>query len=205
MLYQMQAQQNVETMNAKKVKKVITACPHYLHTIKNEYPQLGGTFEVRHHTQVIRELVESGKVAVQKDADGVKKVVFHDPCYLGRWNGEYDAPRQDLDAVVGTRVEPHRTREHGFCCGAGGGRMWMEEKIGTRVNHNRVDELIATGADTIATACPFCTIMVRDGVNDRGAEEKVQVLNVSEMIAKSMVRKKEIEAAVDGPAATANH
>ena len=201
MLYQMQAQQNVETMNTRKVKKVITACPHCLHTIKNEYPQLGGNFEVRHHTQVIQELVASGKVEVKKDGDGVKRAVFHDPCYLGRWNGEYAAPRDSLDAVVGARVEPPRTKEHGFCCGAGGGRMWMEEKIGTRVNHNRVDELIATGADTIATACPFCTIMVRDGVSDRGADEKVQVLNVSEVVARSMVRKRELQAAAAPPPA----
>jgi Fe-S oxidoreductase len=193
MLYQMQAQQNVETMNSKKVKKVITACPHCLHTIKNEYPQLGGNFEVRHHTQVIRDLVDGGKVTINKGGDGVKRVVYHDACYLGRWNGEYDAPRASLDAAVGDRVEPERTKQHGFCCGAGGGRMWMEEKIGTRVNHNRVDELLATGADTIATACPFCTIMIRDGVGDRGAEEKVKVLNVSEVVARSMVRKREIE------------
>jgi Fe-S oxidoreductase len=199
MLYQMQAQQNVETMNARKVKKVITACPHCLHTIKNEYPQLGGTFEVRHHTQVIRELVDTGRVQIDRGHDGVKRVVFHDPCYLGRWNDEYDAPRAALDHVAGKRVEVHRSRELGFCCGAGGGRMWMEEKIGTRVNHNRVDELMASGADTIATACPFCTIMLNDGVADRHAEEKVKVLNVSEVVARSMARKRQIEtAAVPG-------
>jgi Fe-S oxidoreductase len=192
MLYQMQAQQNVETLNARKVRKIVTACPHCLHTIRNEYPQLGGNFEVIHHTQMIRTLVDSGKVQVKKGEDGVGRVVFHDPCYLGRWNGEYEAPRQNLDAVVASRVEPDRQREHGFCCGAGGGRMWMEEKTGTRVNHNRVDELIATGARTIATACPFCTIMVRDGVSDRGAEERVQVLNVSEVVARSLVRKREL-------------
>ncbi len=210
MLYQMQAQQNVETMNAKKVKKVITACPHCLHTIKNEYPQLGGTFEVRHHTQVINELLASGKIEIDKAALASgeraeagaaalssKKIAFHDPCYLGRWNGEYDAPRDVLDALpTGTeRVELPRNKEHGFCCGAGGGRMWMEEKIGTRVNHNRTDEVIASGADTVATACPFCTIMLRDGVQDRGAGEKVQVLNVSELVAKSMKRKRELEGA----------
>ncbi len=195
LLYQMQAQQNIDTLNAKKVKKVITACPHCLHTIKNEYPQLGGNFEVRHHTQVIRELVESGKVEVRKDSEGIGKVVFHDPCYLGRWNGEYDAPRDALDAAASDRTEAPRNKEHGFCCGAGGGRMWMEEKIGTRVNHNRVDELLATGATTIATACPFCTIMVGDGVNDRQASERVAVLNVSEVIAKSMARKRTIDSA----------
>ncbi|HVX94074.1 MAG TPA: (Fe-S)-binding protein [Polyangia bacterium] len=208
MLYQMQAQQNVETMNAKKVKKVITACPHCLHTIKNEYPQLGGNFEVRHHTQVIRELVESGKVEIDKAelasedraesgaaALSSRKIAFHDPCYLGRWNGEYDAPRAVLDGLPPrtSRIELSRNKEHGFCCGAGGGRMWMEEKIGTRVNHNRTDEIIASGADTVATACPFCTIMLRDGVQDRGAGEKVQVLNVSELVAKSMKRKRELE------------
>jgi len=201
MLYQMQAQQNVETMNAKKVKKVVTACPHCLHTIKNEYPQLGGNFEVRHHTQLIRELVASGKIVMDQAKDGGGngaggQVVLHDPCYLGRWNGEYDAPRAVLDALPAGpahRQELPRNREHGFCCGAGGGRMWMEEKIGTRVNHNRVDEILASGAATVATACPFCTIMLNDGVQDRNAGDKVAVLNVSELVAKSMKRKRELE------------
>jgi len=204
MLYQMQAQQNVETMNAKKVKKVVTACPHCLHTIKNEYPQLGGNFEVRHHTQLIRELVAQGKITIDGDklspaggnGSGRPAVTFHDPCYLGRWNGEYDAPRAVLDALPSGpagRVELPRNREQGFCCGAGGGRMWMEEKIGTRVNHNRTDEILASGAETVATACPFCTIMLRDGVQDRNAGDRVQVLNVSELVAKSMKRKREIE------------
>jgi Fe-S oxidoreductase len=201
MLYQMQAQQNVETMNAKKVKKVVTACPHCLHTIKNEYPQLGGNFEVRHHTQLIRELVAAGKIEMDErlEPGGKKeKVTFHDPCYLGRWNGEYDAPRTVLDALPGgkdARIELPRNKEHGFCCGAGGGRMWMEEKIGTRVNHNRTDEVLASGADTVATACPFCTIMLRDGVQDRNAGDRVQVLNVSELVAKSMRRKRDLDAA----------
>jgi len=193
MLFQMQAEQNVETMNANKVKKVITACPHCLHTIRNEYPQFGGNFEVFHHTQIIRELVDAGKVQVTKGTDGIGRVTFHDPCYLGRWNGEYDAPRDAIDATAEGRIELERNREHGFCCGAGGGRMWMEENTGTRVNHNRVDEILASGADTVATACPFCTIMVADGVADRNAEDKMQVLNVAEVVRKSMVRKKEIE------------
>jgi Fe-S oxidoreductase len=195
MLYQMQAQQNVETMNARKVKKVITACPHCLHTIKNEYPQLGGNFEVRHHTQLIRELVAAGKVQIDATRTQGKSLTLHDPCYLGRWNGEYDAPRDVLDAIPtgSARVELPRNRENGFCCGAGGGRMWMEEKTGTRVNHNRVDEIIASGVDTVATACPFCTIMLTDGVNDRAVGEKVQVLNVSELVARSMKRKRELQ------------
>ena len=217
MLYQMQAQQNVETMNTKKVKKVITACPHCLHTIKNEYPQLGGNFEVRHHTQLLRELVADGKIEIDRaqkgsDAGGANgsgapgKITFHDPCYLGRWNGEYDAPRAVLDALPGgpgDRQELPRNKEHGFCCGAGGGRMWMEEKIGTRVNHNRTDEILASGAETVATACPFCTIMLRDGVQDRNAGERVQVLNVSELLAKSMKRKRELNARVASAPASA--
>src|SRR6185369_13484983 len=200
MLYQMEAQQNIETMNSKKVKKVVTACPHCLHTIKNEYPQLGGNFEVRHHTQLIRELMAAGKLQIDPDKSQGQSVALHDPCYLGRWNGEYDAPRSLLDRVPtkAGRVELPRNRENGFCCGAGGGRMWMEEKIGTRVNHNRVDEVLASGVDTVATACPFCTIMLTDGVNDRNAADKVQVLNVSELVARSMKRKREIEAAEPG-------
>jgi Fe-S oxidoreductase len=196
-------------MNGKKVKKVVTACPHCLHTIKNEYPQLGGNFEVRHHTQLIRELVETGKIEIDAMANATakadgrpSKITFHDPCYLGRWNGEYDAPRDVLDALPSgrdARVELPRNREQGFCCGAGGGRMWMEEKIGTRVNHNRTDEIIASGAEIVATACPFCTIMLRDGVQDRNAADKVQVLNVSELVAKSMKRKRELETGAPAP------
>jgi Fe-S oxidoreductase len=199
MLYQMQAQQNVETLNARKVKKVITACPHCLHTIKNEYPQLGGHFEVLHHTQILRQLVDAGKVVLDRGQDGVKRVAFHDPCYLGRWNGEYQAPRSLLDGVASERLELPRNREHGFCCGAGGGRMWMEEKIGTRVNHDRVDEVLASGADTVATACPFCTIMLRDGVDDRAASDRVQVINVSELVARSMKRKAQVQGTATQP------
>ena len=199
-LFQMQAEQNVTAMNEAKVKKVIASCPHCFHTIKNEYPQFGGSFEVIHHTKIIDHLLENGRIQLETEVGGVKKVTYHDSCYLGRWNGEYNAPRsaikQTLAKTGGTFVEPERTREHGFCCGAGGGRMWMEEKIGTRVNQNRTDELIATGADIAAVACPFCTIMITDGVKSRDAEEKLQVLDVAELIAKSLRRKKEHAAAV---------
>ena len=188
MLYQMQAQQNVDTMNAKKVKKIVTPCPHCLHVLKNEYPQLGGNYEVRHHSQLIAELIDQGKLVIDRSANGTGKLTFHDPCYLGRWNGEYQAPRTVLDRLGGERLELGRTREHAFCCGAGGGRMWMEEKTGTRVNQDRTDEILATGATTIATACPYCTIMIKDAVDDRDAGERVQVKNLSELVAKSMVR-----------------
>jgi len=140
--------------------------------------------------------VDSGKIEMDAVEAARSKVTLHDPCYLGRWNGEYDAPRAVLGALPAGKdavIELPRNREHGFCCGAGGGRMWMEEKIGTRVNHNRTDEIIASGADTVATACPFCTIMLRDGVQDRNAGDKVQVLNVSELVAKSMKRKRELD------------
>jgi len=149
--------------------------------------------------------MDGDKLAPATTADGKPAITFHDPCYLGRWNGEYDAPRAVLDALpsgVAGRVELPRNKEHGFCCGAGGGRMWMEEKIGTRVNHNRTDEILATGAETVATACPFCTIMLRDGVQDRNAGERVQVLNVSELVAKSMKRKRELDGSAAAAAAT---
>jgi Fe-S oxidoreductase len=188
MLYQTQARQNVETLNTHKVKKVITSCPHCLHTIKNEYPQLGGHFEVLHHTQLMRELVETGKLTLQ-NATG-RNMAYHDPCYLGRWNGEYDAPRTLLAGVPnpGGLIELERNRQHSFCCGGGGGRMWVEEHIGSRVNRDRVDEILATGVDQVAVACPFCTIMVEDGVKDRGAEQQISVVDVAQVIAKSMRR-----------------
>jgi Fe-S oxidoreductase len=188
MLYQMEAQQNVDTLNAKKVKKIVTPCPHCLHVLKNEYPQMGGNYEVRHHSQFIAELIEQGKLLIERSANGGGRLTFHDPCYLGRWNGEYEAPRAILDRLGPERLELGRTREHAFCCGAGGGRMWMEEKTGTRVNHDRTDEILATGATTVATACPYCTVMIKDAVDDRDAGERVQVKNLSELVAKAMVR-----------------
>jgi Fe-S oxidoreductase len=188
MLYKMQAQQNVEAMNAKKVKKIVTACPHCLHVLKNEYPQMGGTYQVRHHSQLIADLIEQGNLVLDPSANGLGKLTFHDPCYLGRWNGEYEAPRAVLDRLGGECIELGRTREHAFCCGAGGGRMWMDEKTGTRVNHDRTDEILATGATTVATACPYCTVMIKDAVDDRDAGERVQVKNLSELVAKAMVR-----------------
>jgi len=191
-LFQTQAEANVEAMKAAKVRKVIASCPHCFHTIKNEYPQFGGDFEVIHHTKIIARLLSEGKLKPEQKIGS--KVTYHDSCYLGRWNGEYDSPRAALSAVTsatgGTLVEMDRNKEHGFCCGGGGGRMWMEEKIGSRVNQNRTDEIIATGADIAAVACPFCTIMVTDGVKARNAEEQIQILDVAEVIAKSLRAKR---------------
>jgi Fe-S oxidoreductase len=188
MLYQEQAKANIELLQQKKVRKVVTACPHCLHTIKNEYPQLGGNFEVVHHTQLLRRLVDDKRISLRDEP--AHTMTYHEPCYLGRWNGEYEAPRAILDQapLPGGFLELDRVRERSFCCGAGGGRMWMEEKIGTRVNLDRTDEILSKPVDAVAVACPFCTIMIEDGLKHRNAEERVQVLDVAQVIAKSMAR-----------------
>ncbi len=180
------ATQNVETLNEVKAKKVITSCPHCLHTLKNDYPQYGGHYEVIHHTQLIGHLLDQKKLAPSVEV--ANNITYHDSCYLGRWNGEYDAPRRVLDAlpIAGGRVELERNREHGFCCGAGGSRMWMEEHQGQRVNLNRTDEILKTGVKTVAVACPFCNVMITDGMKDRGADDDVKVLDIAELVAKSL-------------------
>jgi Fe-S oxidoreductase len=186
LLFQMQAETNVETLNSKGIKKVITSCPHCLHTLKNDYPQFGGHYDVIHHTQLVSHLMEAGKITPMGEV--AKKVVYHDSCYLGRWNGEYEAPREILKKlpIYGGIVEVERSREKGFCCGAGGGRMFMEEHIGTRVNRNRADELVATGADTIAVACPFCNVMMTDGIKDMNKDDEIRVLDLAELVAESL-------------------
>jgi len=185
-LFQLQAQQNIETLNAAAVKKVITSCPHCFNTIANEYPQLGGNYEVTHALPLVKKLLDEKRIAMS-DGAAVEVVAYHDPCYLGRHNGIYDAPRDVLDAVPGvTRAEitPHN-RERGFCCGAGGGRMWMEEKMGQRVNHRRVDQLLATksGATKVASGCPYCLIMLEEGVGAKGVQESIKPVDVLELVA----------------------
>jgi Fe-S oxidoreductase len=185
MLFQMQAEANVETLNATGVTKVVTSCPHCLHTLRHDYPQFGGNFEVVHHTQLLARLVADGKLTPEKQV--ARGVTYHDSCYLGRWNGEFDAPRAILDSMDVPRglSEPPRSKKHGMCCGAGGARMFMEEES-PRVNEIRTDELLATGADAIAVACPFCNIMITDGVKARDAEERVTVRDVAELLADSL-------------------
>jgi Fe-S oxidoreductase len=185
-LFQLQAQQNIETLKAAAVKKVITSCPHCFNTIANEYPQLGGNYEVVHALPLVKRLLDEKKITMTGDA-AAEIVAYHDPCYLGRHNGIYDAPRDVLDAVPGvTRAEiaPHN-RERGFCCGAGGGRMWMEEKMGQRVNHRRVDQLLATksGATKVASGCPYCLIMLEEGVGAKGVQESIKPVDVLELVA----------------------
>jgi len=184
-LYQTVQAENVEAINRYRFKKVITHCPHCFNTIKNEFPQFGGTYEVMHHSQVIDELVAAGRIKPIKPVEGT--VVFHDSCYLGRYNGIMDAPRRVAGAVPGLRViDPPNARERGLCCGGGGGHMWMEIKSEKRVNIIRTEELLATGAATVATACPFCLAMVDLGRKVAGAEERLAVKDVSELVAESL-------------------
>ncbi len=184
-LYQTLARTNVETLNRYNVKKIVTACPHCFNTIKNEYPQFGGNYEVYHHTQLIEKLLQEGKI--QLDDHAVQEMqklkgTYHDSCYLGRYNNVYDAPRNLLEKSLGNSIaEPVDHKKNGLCCGAGGAQMWMEEKY-ERVNIKRTEQLLDTGADTIGVACPFCMIMITDGVKAKGKENYVKVLDVSEIV-----------------------
>jgi len=184
-LYQTQAQQNIEAMNAGTVRKVIATCPHCFNTIKNEFPAFGGTYEVVHHTQLLAELIGQGRLKPSKTIEG--KFTYHDSCYLGRWNDIYDPPRAVVESIPGAElVEIERHHKRGFCCGAGGGRMWMEEKIGKRINHERVDQTLRTQAPRVATACPFCLTMFRDGIAAKGAEGRLQVQDLAQYLADSV-------------------
>ncbi len=210
MLFQMLAEQNVETLKSHNVKKVIASCPHCLHTLRHDYPQFGGNFEVIHHTQLIDHLYKTNQL--RSETVPVGKVTYHDSCYLGRWNREFDAPRDVISAVgVPNVVELTRNKRHGFCCGAGGGRMFMEEH-GERVNVNRTDEIIEAGVEAVAVACPFCNIMLTDGMKHRNVEEKIAVLDIAELVAQSipdvplssLVRKKDRAGAGSATTATAD-
>ena len=181
-LYQMLARDNVEMLNRYEVRTVVTICPHCFHQIGNEYPQLGGEYEVIHHSTFIARLLEDGRLPLG-GSDGMSRITYHDSCYLGRYNDVYDAPRETLRRAlpVVQLAEPARTRSRGLCCGAGGGRMFMEETQGKRINVERTEELLATGADAIAVACPFCMTMMSDGVKATGAE--TPVYDIAEVVA----------------------
>ena len=187
-MFQMMAYQNIQILNNYGIKKIVTACPHCFNTLKNEYPELGGTYEVIHHTTFLQSLIDEGKIKMKEG--GIfkgKKITYHDSCYLGRSNNIYEAPRKVLEALDAELVEMKRCRSNGLCCGAGGAQMFKEEEKGTsRVNIDRSNEAIATGASVIAAACPFCNTMMTDGVKLADKEETVQVLDVAELIARSM-------------------
>lgn len=184
-LYQMMAEQNIDSLNAASFKKVVTSCPHCYNTIRNEYPQLGGDYEVIHHTELIGELIREGRIRMHNGQQ--RTITFHDSCYLGRHNGIYDTPRDILSAIPGvTLQEMPRSRNKGFCCGAGGGRMWLDEDK-PRVNQNRVNEAATeTDAGVVGTACPFCSIMISDGIKETNNEEKLITRDVAQLVAEAM-------------------
>ncbi len=183
-LFQMQAQQNIETLKTAGVKKVVVSCPHCFNSLGKEYPSLGGNFEVIHHSQLLGRLVADGRLHPNRLE---AKVTYHDPCYLGRHSHIYGPPRSIIESVPGvTSVEMGRCRDRAFCCGAGGARMWLEERQGKRINLERTDEALGTGADVVSTACPYCLIMLDDAVKERGRDDEVKVLDVAQLLERSM-------------------
>jgi Fe-S oxidoreductase len=188
-VFSMLAQQNIETLNEAAPKTIVASCPHCFNTIANEYPQFGGTYEVIHHTQLLARLVEQGKLTPTQRVE--EKLTYHDPCFLGRHNKVYTPPREILEAVPGVQAtEMHRCKERGFCCGAGGARMWMEERIGKRINTERIEEALALSPDTISTACPYCLVMLGDAVSAKKAsgeaKETLEVVDVAQLLARSV-------------------
>jgi Fe-S oxidoreductase len=191
-VFSMLAQQNIETLNEAGVRKIVASCPHCFNTIANEYPQLGGNYEVIHHTQLLASLVAGGKITPVERIE--EKLTYHDPCFLGRHNKVFTPPREIIDAVPGTTAEEmHRCKNRGFCCGAGGARMWMEERIGKRINTERIEEALELNPDTISTACPYCMVMLGDAVEAKKAsgeaKETLQVIDVAQLLARSVTRK----------------
>jgi Fe-S oxidoreductase len=207
-VFTMMAQQNIETLNEAGARKIVASCPHCFNTIANEYPQLGGNYEVIHHTQLLARLVEEGKIKPVTPIE--ERITYHDPCFLGRHNRVFTAPREIMEQVPGVQAqEMHRCKERGFCCGAGGARMWMEERIGKRINTERIDEALTTNPDTISTGCPFCLVMLGDAVSAKKgtgeAKDTLEVVDVAQLLARSIARPAVVGAgpAADGPSGAA--
>jgi len=185
MMYQMMATENIEVLNGYNVKKIIAACPHCLNTLKHDYPQMGGYYEVIHHSDFINRLIADGRIRVKKSLAGT--LTYHDPCYLGRYNEIYDAPRNVLNTLSSQGLnELPRHGTESFCCGAGGGRMWMEETIGTRINVERSREMVAEKADTVAVGCPFCLTMIEDGMKELNKDEEIRTRDIAELVAENL-------------------
>jgi Fe-S oxidoreductase len=183
-LFQMQAMTNIEVMNAYEVKRIVTACPHCFNTLKNEYPELGGNFEVLHHTEFIKLLLNEGKIAIEGGQFKGKRITFHDPCYLGRANSVYEAPRDLIQKLDAELVEMKRSRANGLCCGAGGAQMFKEPEKGTKdINIERTEEALATQPEIIAAGCPFCNTMLTDGIKNKEKESDVKIYDIAELIA----------------------
>jgi heterodisulfide reductase subunit D len=186
-LFQMMAYQNIQTLNNYGVRKIVTACPHCFNILKNEYPALGGNYEVIHHSVFLQQLINDGKIKLKEGGTFKgKRITYHDSCYLGRANNIYEAPRKVLEALDAELVEMKRCRSKGLCCGAGGAQMFKEEEKGSRVNFERTNEAIDTGAEVIAAACPFCNTMLTDGVKNAEKESTTRVLDIAELIADSL-------------------
>jgi heterodisulfide reductase subunit D len=187
-MFQMMAYQNIQLLNNYQVRKIVTTCPHCFNVLKNEYPELGGNYEVMHHATYLQQLIQEGRIKLQGGGSFKgKKITYHDSCYLGRANGIYEAPRQVLELLDAELVEMKRCRSNGLCCGAGGAQMFKEEEKGTiRVNQERTNEALETGAQVIAAACPFCNTMLTDGVKGKEKEAEVQVLDIAELVAASL-------------------
>jgi len=187
-VFQMQAIQNIEVLNSYEFAKIVTTCPHCFNTLKNEYPALGGHYEVIHHSQLLQSLIDEGRIRLKEGGTFKgKKITYHDSCYLGRVNGIYEAPRKVLETLDSELVEMKRCRTNGLCCGAGGAQMFKEDEPGDkRINLERVDEALATGAEIVAANCPFCLTMMQDGVTARDKEESVMVYDLAELVLNNM-------------------
>ena len=187
-MFQMMAYQNIQVLNNYGVKRIVTACPHCFNILKNEYPDLGGTYEVMHHSTFLQQLIDEGRIIMKEGGTFKgKKITYHDSCYLGRANNIYEAPRKVLEVLDAELHEMKRCRSNGFCCGAGGAQMFKEEEKGNkRVNTERTEEAVSTGATIIAAACPFCNTMLTDGIKTVEKEDSVQVMDIAELVAMSM-------------------
>ena len=183
-LFQMQAMTNIEVMNAYEVKKIVTTCPHCFNTLKNEYPELGGKYDVIHHTQLLRDLLEDGRMTIAEGTFKGKRITYHDPCYLGRANNVYEAPRELIKKLDAELVEMKSCKSKGLCCGAGGAQMFKEPENGNKdINIERTEQALETQPDIIAAGCPFCNTMMSDGVKNKEKEDSLAVLDIAEMIA----------------------